>query len=86
MMPREHFLTTVVPEPLALIAATLDFASQVMIAQHPELLRAPEEVCVRRPPTAERAARHVIDAVNELYYAVEIYRAYLVGNDEDIPF
>lgn len=85
-MPREHPTPPAVPEPLALIAATLDFASQVMIAQHPDLLRAPEEVRMRRPPTAERAARHVIDAIHELYYAVEIYRAYLAGPDEDLPF
>ena len=58
-----------------------------MIARHPELLCAPEEVCVRRPPTAERAARNVIDAINELYFAVELYRAYLADRDEeDIPF
>ncbi len=86
-MPREQYISLAVPEPLALIGATLDFASQVLLAKHPDLLRPPEEARERSPPPAERAARNILDAVHELYRAVESYRAHFADdNQDDIPF
>lgn len=77
-------------EPLALIDATLLFAVQVLIAQHPDLL-APPEVPVLRPSPGLRAARHLFDAIRELHHAVESYRGFLpteaeLRTSDDIPF
>jgi hypothetical protein len=87
-MPRAQNISLSVPEPLSLISATLDFTAQVLIAKHPDLLRAPEEARERSPPPDERAARDILHAVCELRYAMEIYRAYFPNSDhhDDIPF
>ncbi len=84
---REQSIMLKVSKPLSLITAALDFTSQVMIARHPDVLDAPEEVRERRCPAPERAARNIIEAINNLYYAVEIYRtAFADNDDDDIPF
>jgi hypothetical protein len=84
---QEQSITLKVSKPLSLITATLDFTSQFMIARHPGVLDAPEEARKRRCPTPERAARNIIEAINNLYYAVEIYRAAFADDDnDDIPF
>ena len=86
-MQRDDSVTLKVSKPLSLITTTLDFTSQFMIARHPELLDAPEELCARRVPTPERAARNIIEAINELYYAVELYRAAFADDDDEyLPF
>jgi hypothetical protein len=77
-------------EPLALIDATLLFAVQVLLAQHPDLL-APPEVPVLRPLPGLHAARHLLDAIRELHYAVDSYRGFLpteadLRAGDDIPF
>jgi hypothetical protein len=74
-------------------AATLLFLIQVLIAHHPALLE--EDVSARLAP-ALHAARHVLDAVREVHYALDTYRAVLpdkpgymsVPEDpgDDIPF
>jgi hypothetical protein len=85
-----------VPEPLALLDATLIFLIQVLIAQHPGLLSMPEQADTRRPAHPLRAARHILDAVREVHYALDTYRAILPdqpgymshddGVSDDIPF
>jgi hypothetical protein len=82
-----------VPEPLALIDATLLFTVQVLIARHPELLLPPEVPVLHAPPGL-RAARHLLDEIRELHRAVESYRDFLPQAssppqedvDDDIPF
>ena len=85
-----------VPEPLALLDATLLFLIQVLIAQHPDLLAIAEVSDAPRPAPPLRAARHVLDAVREVHYALSTYRAVLpdkpgyiagtAGANDDIPF
>lgn len=85
-----------IPEPLALLDATLLFLVQVLIAQHPDLLALPEAADATRSAPPLRAARHVLDAVREVHYALSTYRAILPdkpgyiagpgGADDDIPF
>ena len=89
-MRRAYSVGLPIPEPLALIDATLVFTVQVLIAQHPDLL-APPDVPVLRPPPELRAARHLLDALRELHRAVESYRSFLPEDAEshggdDIPF
>lgn len=83
-----------IPEPIALLDATLLFVIQVLIAQHPDLLAPPEAPA---PPTAGlRAARRIFEAVRELHHALDSYRALLPDahplsrgderTDDDIPF
>jgi hypothetical protein len=85
-----------VPEPLALIDATLLFTVQVLIARHPELML-PPEVAVLHPPPGLRAARRLLDGIRELHRAIETYRYVLPqalgdhcpadgGDVDDIPF
>lgn len=81
-----------IPEPLALIDATLLFLVQVLLAKHPELLAPPDEPRAR-PPPALRAARRILDAIREAHHAIESYRATLPDTlspddrtDDDIPF
>lgn len=62
-----------VPEPLALIDATLLFTVQVLIARHPELLL-PPEVPVLHPPPGLRAARRLLDGIRDLHRAITAYR------------
>jgi hypothetical protein len=62
-----------VPEPLALIDATLLFTVQILVARHPEL-SLPPEVAVLHPPPGLRAARRLLDGVRELHHAIELYR------------
>ncbi|MGH7345506.1 MAG: hypothetical protein ACREK4_11385 [Candidatus Rokuibacteriota bacterium] len=88
-----------VPEPLALLDATLLFLIQVLLARHPDLL-APPEAPVVHPAPGLRAARRIFDAVREVHHALEIYSvvpldapefsddAHRPENvpDDDIPF
>jgi hypothetical protein len=80
-----------------MLDATLLFLIQVLIAQHPELLAPPDEPHARRPATPLRAAQHILDAVREVHYALDNYRAFLpaaprhptdtsTDGDDDIPF
>lgn len=89
MSPELH-ISLPVPEPLALIDATVLFIIQILLAQHPELLAAPDE-----PPSSHRRpishAYLLLNATRELHYALEVYRAYLPHpadppTDNDIPF
>jgi hypothetical protein len=85
-----------VPEPLALLDATLLFLIQVLIAQQPDLLATPDEHDnTRHPASPLRAARHILLAVREVHYALDTYRAFLpdkpgfmadAGADDDFPF
>jgi hypothetical protein len=91
-MLRTPLVSLPLPEPIALIDATLLFALQVLLARHPDLLAPPEEA-EHRPPPGLRAARHILDAVRELHHALESYRAFLPDTishgdspDDDIPF
>ena len=83
-----------IPEPIALLDATLLFVIQVLIAQHPDLLAPPEAPA---PPTPGlRSARRIVEAVRELHHALATYRALLPDShplslgderpDDDIPF
>jgi len=82
-----------VPEPLALIDATLLFAVQVLVARHPELLLPPEVPVLHSPPGL-RSARLLLDGIRDLHHAMEAYRALLPATpeegrgelDDDIPF
>lgn len=67
------------------------FTLQVLLARHPELLAAPEELL--RPH--RRPLDHVdllVGAVRDLQYAIEVYRSCLpapAGHgdpDDDVPF
>ena len=95
-MLRTNTVTLHVPEPIALIDATLLFAVQVLLARHPELLL-PPEVVVLHPPPGLRAARCLLDGIRELHRAIETYRDALPGatgdhwsaradDFDDIPF
>lgn len=93
-MPRTATVSLPIPEPLALLDATLLFIIQVLIAQHPDLLAPPEQPAPRTPGL--RAARRIFEAVRELHDALDTYRALLpdghplsLGNErpeDDIPF
>lgn len=83
-----------IPEPIALLDATLLFVIQVLIARHPDLLAPPEAPAP--PASGLRAARRLFEAVRELHGALDTYRALLhdahplsLGHertDQDIPF
>jgi len=80
------------PDPLALLDATALFVLQVLIAQYPELLAAPEEA-LRSSLRPTKHAHLLLTAVQELQYAIEIYRACLpvppsttAHPDDDFPF
>jgi len=82
-----------VPEPLALLDATLLFLIQVLLAEHPDLLAPPEEAATLRPAPPLRAARHLFEVVRDLHDALGSYRAALPdapgslsGAEDDIPF
>jgi len=85
-----------IPEPLALLDATLLFLIQVLIAQQPDLLATLEEHDdAYHPVSPLRAARHILLAVREVHYALDTYRAFLpekpgfmsgAGADDDFPF
>jgi hypothetical protein len=93
-MPRTATVTLPIPEPLALLDATLLFVVQVLLAQHPDLLAPPEEPAPRTPGL--RAARRTFEAVRELHAALDSYRAFLPAeppralgdqrSGDDIPF
>jgi hypothetical protein len=91
-MLRTPHVSLPVPEPLALIDATLLFLVQVLLAKHPHLYAPPEEQAEACPPPGARAARHILDAVREVHHALESYRAFLpdtlssVEREDDIPF
>ena len=71
-MLRTPSISLPVPEPLALLDATLLFLIQVLLARHPDLL-APPEAPVVHPAPGLRAARRILDAVREVHQALEIY-------------
>ena len=81
-MLRSDSISPHIPEPLALIDATLLFTAQVLIARHPELLL-PPEVPVLHPPPGLRAARRLLDGIRELHRAMEAYRDLLSGAGGD---
>ncbi len=95
-MAHVPLITLPLPDPLALLDATALFVIQVLLAQHPELLAAPEEP----PPPSLRPLRHahlLFGAVRDLQYAIEVYRSCLPdpaggddhhdgAHDDDIPF
>lgn len=93
-MPRTATVSLPIPEPLALLDATLLFIIQVLIAQHPDLLAPPEQPAPRTPGL--RAARRIFEAVRELHAALDTYRAFLPADrphapadeqlGDDIPF
>ena len=90
-MLRTPEISLPIPEPLALIDATLLFLIQVLLAKHPDLVAPPDEPPEHRPPPALRTARHILDAIREVHYALETYRALLpdtisTGDADDIPF
>lgn len=63
------------PELMLLLEETMLLAIQRLIARHPDLLAAPEEVDTIAASPALRAAQGVLDAVRELTYALERYCA-----------
>ena len=87
-------VTPVLCDPFALIDATAHFVIQLLIAKHPEMLlphddQHPLRFRIIHPPQL------LFDAVRELQYAIEVYRACLpdpaVGGsdpdlDDDFPF
>jgi hypothetical protein len=84
-------ITLPLPDPLALLDATALFVIQVLIAQHPDLLMAPEQP--PSPPSRPLGrASLLLGAVRDLQYAIEVYRSCLpplAGGgdpDDDIPF
>ncbi|MBV9946199.1 MAG: hypothetical protein JOZ69_05070 [Myxococcales bacterium] len=95
MLPASH-IPLPIPEPLALLDATLVFLMQVLIAQHPDLLDDPEDRDDWRPSTSPlRAARHVLFAIRETHYALDSYRNLLpdkpsfmssANANDDFPF
>ena len=89
MSPLLH-ISLPIPEPLALIDATVLFVIQLLLAQHPELLAAPDEpLSSHRRPLSH--AHLVLHAARELHDALEVYRAGLPDADDSpaddhIPF
>ncbi|MGK4001466.1 hypothetical protein WMF31_02495 [Sorangium sp. So ce1036] len=81
-MLRSDPISLHVPEPLALIDATLLFTVQVLVARHPELLL-PPEVTLIHPPPGLRTARRLLEGIRELHRAIEAYRELLTGEDSD---
>ena len=86
-------ITLPLSDTLALIDATALLVIQVLIAQHPELLDAPDE----QPAPCCRIVSHahlLFRAIRELQYAIEVYRACLPkpvldsdpASDDDFPF
>lgn len=78
------------PEPVALLDATLLFLIQVLIARHPDLLTPPDTPSPS-PAPGLRAARRILDGVRELHQALELYRLCLpdvspAAGSDDIPF
>lgn len=90
-MLRTDSVSLHVPEPIALIDATLLFAVQILIARHPELLL-PPEVPMLHPPPGLRAARHLLEGIRDLHRTLTAYRDCLPRQtprdalDDDIPF
>ena len=93
-MQRTANVTLPIPEPLALLDATLLFLIQVLLAQHPDLLAPPEDPTPHSPGV--RSARRVFEAVRDLHAALDSYRAFLPADHpraladeqpgDDIPF
>jgi hypothetical protein len=94
-MPPDIHVSLPLPEPLALLDATLLFLIQVLISQHPDLLELPRAGDAP-PPVAgppQRAARHLLHLVRELHEALGTYQSLLPnkpvgssGADDDLPF
>ena len=85
-----------VPEPLALLDATLLFLIQVLLARHPDLLAAYDDNDDTHSPAYPLgAARHVLLTVREVHYALDRYRTLFPDEprfvsgaraDDEIPF
>jgi hypothetical protein len=85
-----------VPEPLALLDATLLFLIQVLLARHPDLLAADNDNDdTHLPEYPLGAARHVLLTVREVHYALDRYRTLFPDEprfvsgaraDDEIPF
>jgi hypothetical protein len=91
MLPPHH-VSLPLPQPIDFIDATLRFTIQLILAQHPDLLTLPDEPHLL-PPPGLRAARHILNVIRELHYALDTYRALLPdtlspdeGITDDIPF
>lgn len=74
-MVRTPTVALPIPEPIALLEATLLLVIQVLITQHPDLLAPPEEPAPRTPGLS--AARRIFEAVRELHVALDTYRVFL---------
>jgi hypothetical protein len=83
-MLRTDSISLHVPEPLALIDATLLFTVQILVARHPELLL-PPEVPVLHPPPGLRAARRLLDGIRDLHRTLVAYRDTLPMARDDRP-
>ena len=91
-MLRTPSVSLPLPEPIALLDATLLFLIQVLLAQHPDLLTPIEST--EPPAPGLPAARRILEAVRELHHTLEMYNAVLpnaparLGEhaDDDIPF
>lgn len=78
---------------VVMLEATLLFVIQLLIARHPDLLAASEEVDSIRSAVPLYGARRILAAIRELHHALENYRGALhdmpmssSGDDDDIPF
>jgi hypothetical protein len=73
-MPRTPCRSHPVPSIPVLLEETMLSVIQLLIARHPELLAAPEELdpLVATPPL--RAAHRILDAVREVTEALDDYR------------
>jgi hypothetical protein len=76
-------VTLPVPEPLALLEATLLFAVQLLVAHNPDLLALPDDP--PKPTPRLRAAHHIVDAIREVQYALDRYRASLANETARTP-
>jgi len=83
-MLRTDSISLHVPEPLALIDATLLFTLQILVARHPDLLL-PHEDAPPCPPPAVLAARELLGAIRELHLALENYRDTTRPRDPSSP-
>jgi hypothetical protein len=93
MSPRSQ-VSMPIHELVTLLEASLLFVIQLLIARHPDLLAAPEEVEGLRPDPPLYGARRILAAVRELNNALDNYRAVFHQlprstpgrDDDDIPF
>jgi hypothetical protein len=75
-MSRAPSLSIPLPEPLALLDATLLFIIQVLLSRHPELFPPLEPEPSPVSQTRLRPQHRVLDAVRELQVALDHYRIF----------